>query len=150
MSATCPNVMQGQRQVMRPSGKRWTVKLERPWATVLLHQGVLLKFSALTKRGMDRRMQHRLLEDRDDLQFPGSSMQWKRPVDHRVSPPAGRPWCIACWYGAGAGADGGGVPLLYLSYASAGAAGYIAWEYGRVLCLCVRAGAKGRMDLVPL
>jgi hypothetical protein len=70
-----------------------------------------------------------------DLQFPGSSMQWKRPVGHFLSPPPGRegfmfaPCC--CWYAAGGGAVGGAPELLNLLYASGGADGYIAWEQQR-------------------
>lgn len=56
-------------------------------------------------------------------------MQWKRPVDHRVSPPPVRGvFIVGSWYVAGGGAVGG-APALYLLYASGGAEGYIAWEY---------------------
>jgi len=61
-------------------------------------------------------------------------MQWKRPVDHFLSPPPGREGfmfapCCCCWYAAGGGAVGGAPELLnLLLYASGGADGYIAWE----------------------
>jgi hypothetical protein len=59
-------------------------------------------------------------------------MQWKRLVDHRLSPAAGREWFIAWLYVGCGGAAGTGVPLLYLpSYDSLGVVGYIAWQYGR-------------------
>jgi hypothetical protein len=72
-------------------------------------------------------------ERTNDLQFPGSSMQWKRPVDHFLSPPPGREVsmfapCCCCWYAAGGGGAVGGAPALNLLYASGGADGYIAWE----------------------
>jgi hypothetical protein len=56
-------------------------------------------------------------------------MQWKRLVDHRLSPAAGREWFIAWLYVGCGGAAGTGVPLLYLpSYDSLGVVGYIAWK----------------------
>lgn len=75
-------------------------------------------------------------------------MQWKRPVDQRASPAAGRAWWF--WFMAwlyvgcccGGGAVGGG-PLLNLSYASEGVVGYIAWEQGRALFMPVLKPKKG-------
>ena len=63
-------------------------------------------------------------------------MQWKRPVDHFLSPPPGRegfmfaPCC--CRYAA----VGGAPELLNLLYASGGADGYIAWANKFVYANC--------------
>jgi hypothetical protein len=80
-------------------------------------------------------------------------MQWKRLVDHLLSPAAGCEWFIAWLYVACGGAAGTGVPLLlYLpSYDSLGVVGYIAWEYGRALVVYQWLKREtARRDLVPL
>lgn len=71
-------------------------------------------------------------------------MQWKRPVDHRVSPPPVRGvFIVGSWYVAGGGAVGG-APALYLLYASGGAEGYIAWEYRVQTFVYASAKAEGK------
>jgi len=75
-------------------------------------------------------------------------MQWKRPVDHFLSPPPGRegfmfaPCC--CRYAAGGGAVGGAPELLNLLYTSGWADGYIAWEYDLLFMRTAARKAQGR------